>query len=216
MRSLRGTNAQAVIKRLNPIIRGWAAYYRTQVSSEIVRLAGSLHVAAHLQVGQLQPPEQAEALGRSPGTSASSTSPGTTGGCSATARAAPTCTSSPGQHRPTPDGQGRGVTRRPRPDRILGPATAQEPPCRSARPACGSTEAQDGRCPICRGRSSPPKTRHKPRTNGNTGWPPPAKRSHVAQGPARRTKLNPVSYTSTATTATARHFCTAHKPSGLA
>jgi RNA-directed DNA polymerase len=34
MRSLRGTNAQAVIKRLNPIIRGWAAYYRTQVSSE--------------------------------------------------------------------------------------------------------------------------------------------------------------------------------------
>jgi RNA-directed DNA polymerase len=34
LRSLRGTNAQAVIKRLNPIIRGWAAYYRTQVSSE--------------------------------------------------------------------------------------------------------------------------------------------------------------------------------------
>ena len=35
LRSLRGTNAQAVIKRLNPIIRGWAAYYRTQVSSEV-------------------------------------------------------------------------------------------------------------------------------------------------------------------------------------
>ena len=34
LQSLRGTNAQAVIKRLNPIIRGWAAYYRTQVSSE--------------------------------------------------------------------------------------------------------------------------------------------------------------------------------------
>jgi RNA-directed DNA polymerase len=34
MRSLRGTNAPTVIKRLNPIIRGWAAYYRTQVSSE--------------------------------------------------------------------------------------------------------------------------------------------------------------------------------------
>jgi RNA-directed DNA polymerase len=32
--SLRGTNAQAVIKRLNPIIRGWAAYYRTVVSSK--------------------------------------------------------------------------------------------------------------------------------------------------------------------------------------
>ena len=34
LRSLRGSNAQAVIKRLNPIIRGWAAYYRTQVSAE--------------------------------------------------------------------------------------------------------------------------------------------------------------------------------------
>ena len=33
-RSLRGSNAQAVIKRLNPIIRGWANYYRTQVSSK--------------------------------------------------------------------------------------------------------------------------------------------------------------------------------------
>jgi RNA-directed DNA polymerase len=35
LRSLRGTNAQAVIKRLNPIIRGWAAYYRTQVSAQV-------------------------------------------------------------------------------------------------------------------------------------------------------------------------------------
>jgi RNA-directed DNA polymerase len=35
LRSLRGSNAQAVIKRLNPIIRGWAAYYRTQVSSDV-------------------------------------------------------------------------------------------------------------------------------------------------------------------------------------
>ncbi len=34
-RSLRGTNAQAVIARLNPIIRGWSAYYRTAVSSEV-------------------------------------------------------------------------------------------------------------------------------------------------------------------------------------
>jgi RNA-directed DNA polymerase len=33
LRSMRGSNAQAVIKRLNPIIRGWAAYYRTQVSA---------------------------------------------------------------------------------------------------------------------------------------------------------------------------------------
>jgi RNA-directed DNA polymerase len=35
MRSLRGANAQAVIARLNPIIRGWSAYYRTVVSSKV-------------------------------------------------------------------------------------------------------------------------------------------------------------------------------------
>ncbi|MCA1702449.1 MAG: group II intron reverse transcriptase/maturase [Actinobacteria bacterium] len=34
MRSLRGANASAVIRRLNPIIRGWSAYYRGVVSSE--------------------------------------------------------------------------------------------------------------------------------------------------------------------------------------
>ena len=34
MWSLRGANAAAVLKRLNPIIRGWSAYYRTVVSSE--------------------------------------------------------------------------------------------------------------------------------------------------------------------------------------
>jgi RNA-directed DNA polymerase len=35
IRSLRGANARAVIARLNPIIRGWSAYYRTVVSSEV-------------------------------------------------------------------------------------------------------------------------------------------------------------------------------------
>ncbi len=36
LRSLRGTNAPTVIKKLNPIIRGWAAYYRTQVTRWVV------------------------------------------------------------------------------------------------------------------------------------------------------------------------------------
>jgi RNA-directed DNA polymerase len=34
LRSLRGSNAGAVTARLNPIIRGWAAYYRAVVSSK--------------------------------------------------------------------------------------------------------------------------------------------------------------------------------------
>lgn len=35
MRRLRGSNADAVIARLNPIIKGWAAYYRGVVSSKV-------------------------------------------------------------------------------------------------------------------------------------------------------------------------------------
>jgi RNA-directed DNA polymerase len=35
MRSLRGANASAVLYQLNPIIRGWSAYYRTVVSSKV-------------------------------------------------------------------------------------------------------------------------------------------------------------------------------------
>ena len=34
MRVLRGANAEAVVQKLNPIIRGWAAYYRNAVSSK--------------------------------------------------------------------------------------------------------------------------------------------------------------------------------------
>jgi RNA-directed DNA polymerase len=35
IRSMRGSNAMALIARLNPIIRGWAAYYRGVVSSKV-------------------------------------------------------------------------------------------------------------------------------------------------------------------------------------
>ena len=37
MRTLRGGNAMAVIARLNPLSRGWAAYYRGVVSSRLFR-----------------------------------------------------------------------------------------------------------------------------------------------------------------------------------
>ena len=150
MRSLRGANASAVIRRLNPIIRGWAAYYRGVVSSETFTALDGLHVEAHLQVGCLHPPEQAEALGRSPGTSASSTRPGETGGCSVTATAARTCTSSPGRR----SSDTRWSRAAASPD---DPALAEYWAARRRKappPPIGKAnlrlfEAQDGRCPLC-------------------------------------------------------------------
>lgn len=46
MKALRGANASAVIRRLNPIIRGWSAYYRSVVSSRV--FAGLDHHMWHL------------------------------------------------------------------------------------------------------------------------------------------------------------------------
>ena len=65
MRSLRGSNAMAVIARLNPIIRGWAAYYRGVVSSKIFSSLDN-YVAADLQVGHPHPSHQAEEVDRAP------------------------------------------------------------------------------------------------------------------------------------------------------
>ena len=96
MRALRGPNAQTVLIRLNPIIRGWSAYYRTVVSSGCSP-SWTPPVEAHLQVGEATPTRTSRSAGSSPGTSARSTRPGGTGGCSATATAAPTCSSSPGR-----------------------------------------------------------------------------------------------------------------------
>ncbi|WP_239063337.1 group II intron reverse transcriptase/maturase [Streptomyces sp. SID13031] len=47
VRSLRGANAEAVIRRLNPIIRGWAAYYRSAVSKEVFSTVDH-HLWGHL------------------------------------------------------------------------------------------------------------------------------------------------------------------------
>ena len=66
MKALRGANASAVIRRLNPIIRGWSAYYRSVVSSRTFSRAGPPHVAPHLPVGTPHAPEQVQGLGCHP------------------------------------------------------------------------------------------------------------------------------------------------------
>jgi RNA-directed DNA polymerase len=125
MRSLRGTNAQAVIKRLNPIIRGWAAYYRTQVSSKRVQPAGSLPVDAHLQVGQVQPPEQTEDLGRSPVLRQVQQVQRRPVGVRRSQERRLHAQVPLDPHPPPPARQARGVPRRPRACRLLGLATTQ-------------------------------------------------------------------------------------------
>jgi RNA-directed DNA polymerase len=66
LRRLRGSNAMAVIARLNPIIRGWAAYYRGVVSSKAFSTLDNHCVVAHLPVGPAHPPQQVEMVDHEP------------------------------------------------------------------------------------------------------------------------------------------------------
>ena len=66
MRALRGANAAAVLHRLNPIIRGWAAYYRTVVSSEAFTALDRYLWRLTYKWAKHRSPEQVEALDRQP------------------------------------------------------------------------------------------------------------------------------------------------------
>ena len=83
MRALRGSNAGAVLARLNPIIRGWAAYYRAAVSSKIFSRLDTYMWRLTYKWAKHSHPNKSK-RGWSPTTSASSTSSATTDGCSAT------------------------------------------------------------------------------------------------------------------------------------
>jgi RNA-directed DNA polymerase len=93
---MRGASTSALIWKLNPIISGWAAYYRTVVSSKVFsalddhvwKLAYKWAIRRHRNKPKRWSP---------PATSAGSILTRPTGGCSQTATAATTYGSSPGR-----------------------------------------------------------------------------------------------------------------------
>ena len=95
MHALRGSNAKAVVKKLNPVIKGWATYYRTVVSPGLTE-TWTTTCGSSLTSGPSTPTRRSREPGPPPGTSASSTRPAGTGGCSATEIPASTCSSSAG------------------------------------------------------------------------------------------------------------------------
>jgi RNA-directed DNA polymerase len=110
MRALRGANAAAVLAKINPIVRGWANYYRGAASSRI--FAALDHYLWQLTdkwacFSHHNKPKP----GSSPSITASSTPPATTGESSATATAAPGC---PGSAGPRSSGTVWSSARRPR------------------------------------------------------------------------------------------------------
>jgi RNA-directed DNA polymerase len=66
MRALRGSNAAAVIAALNPVIRGWAAYYRGVVSSKVFSELDDYAWKLTWRWAKAHPRRKAQAVGRSP------------------------------------------------------------------------------------------------------------------------------------------------------
>ena len=153
MRALRGSNATAVIARLTPIIRGWAAYYRGVVSSKIFSARWTTTCGSSPTSGPNTATRTSRRSGSSAATSAGSTSSGTTGGCSGPSRPTNAAASPPGQvlldrHRPAPVVTGGASPDDP--DLIDYWATRR----RRVKPPLDSYNLrlltrQDGRCPLC-------------------------------------------------------------------
>jgi RNA-directed DNA polymerase len=168
MLQLRGANAAAVIARLNPIVRGWAAYYRSVVSSEIstrwITTCGNWFTN-----GPDIPTRTSRRAGSSPATSARSTRPGVTSGSSVTATAAPTCTSSPGpgscatRWSPGP----RRSTTRPWPTTGTADGDARDCNRQSTAPPNGCSTARTGGASTAGSSSCTPTARPKAHTSGN-------------------------------------------------
>ena len=176
--------------------------------------------------GPAPPPRTSRSAGSSPATSAGSTRPGKTGGCSATATAAPTCQVRLDEDRPAPAGQRRGIPRRPGPGPTTGPDGDARPDPPLDQHALRLLNAPARPLPDLR--RLPPARR--PRTRSPTEWeqwlgrhPQSDHRQQalqVADGAARHAGQEPrhVSYTPTAyRRATAagsgnQHFCTACGP----
>jgi RNA-directed DNA polymerase len=64
-RALRGSNAWAVISALNPIVKGWAAYYRGVVSKKTFGVLDD-YLWTLIYMGGLQPPQQVEMVDLGP------------------------------------------------------------------------------------------------------------------------------------------------------
>lgn len=176
MRALRGANVAAVLRKINPIVRGWSAYYRTVVSSQTFsRLDDYLWKLTYKWARQRHSNKSAKwVINRYFGMF---NKPGRTRGCSATAAAAPTCASSPG-----PPSSATRSSRAPRHPTIPTSATtgpdgaARDRPHRWTGPTRACYRHSTAAAPCAVGFSCTPTTSPKPHASGNNGSPLPARR----------------------------------------
>jgi RNA-directed DNA polymerase len=182
-----------VIKRLNPIIRGWAAHYRTQVSSKTFD-------ALENYLWQLTYKWAAFSHTNKPTSWVITQYFGMFNKARHDRWVFGDRHSGAYLHRFawTNITRHQIVTGRSSPDdpalTEYWPARRRKIPLPVNRTHQWLYRAQDGRCHTCHGTLPPPRTARKPRPIGNAGWSPttpPSRRSRYPS-PARRATLNPV------------------------
>ena len=181
-----------------------------------IRRAGRLPVEAHLEMGDLQPPEQAEVLGRSPVLRQVQQVQARPVGVRRPHKRRLHAQVRLDQDRPTPDRQAteRHPTTPPWP--TTGPSDGARRPCRSTTPPCGSTRPARSLLDLRSTLSAvedPPQTprewEHWLTTTRKAIVDRDARRRHVGQD-ATPSHTRPA-----ATTAAARHFCPPDGHQGL-
>ncbi|ETZ96386.1 reverse transcriptase family protein [Mycobacterium kansasii 732] len=146
MRALRGHNAQMVLIRLNPIIRGGRPTTGTACRPGC-SMRWTITCGSSPTSGPDSPIRTRDGAGSCPVTSARSTRPGATAGYSVTAtRRLPGQVRLDGDH-PAHPGQGLGVPGRPCLDRLLGDRRRRGRPRWAGRSRL--IRMQRGRCPLC-------------------------------------------------------------------
>ena len=169
MRVLRGSNVSAVLKKLAPIVRGWAAYYRTEVSSEVFSALDDYVWKLTYRWARHSHPNKSRwwVVDRYYG---SSTRPSATGGYSATATAAPTSPSSLGRRssgmRWSPGPPHPTIRRSTTTGRSVVASSRRH---RSAPRSDTFSVFNTAGAPIAAGSCSTPISNHKARPNGNSG-----------------------------------------------
>ena len=185
MRALRGANAQAVIRRLNPVIRGWAAYYRTVVSKKAFadldthmwKLAFSWAKRSHPNKSNRWVVDRHFGAFRKSRSDRWVFGDRDSGAYLAKFAWTPIVRHQVVKGSASPDDPALAeywAERRRR----------RKPPLDNAR--LRLIQAQRGRCPLCRGCCCTPTTNHKPPPNGNSGSRSPVPRSAARRSPSMR------------------------------
>ena len=168
-RALRGANAVAVIARLSPITRGWAAYYRTVVSAEVFSALDHYVWKLTYKWASIPPPEQAEALGRRPVLRQVQQVQERPLGVRRPRQRRPTWSSSPG---PASSGMSWSKARRPPttpPWPTTGPVGDGAANPRWTATPCACSPGRTGAARSAGTTCSPPTSHRSPRSSGNDG-----------------------------------------------